>query len=411
MPRPPRAPALPVRAVSPLVLCLVLLPPAFLGTPEPAAVTPQEPEPELNVTFNPRTWTLTWACRENVTVTMCIVTKAGGPRPSTKPRKDACGCTFRRLLLHQGLSLEVQATVNRTVIRQKLAYVNPGANGTAAQNLSCSIHLASVMMCTWEPGPVAPPDVQYYLYIKDLSERTEWECPQYLGDSVVHTGCRVQNLSGLPSESYVLLNGTSRREAIQFLDAMLDSKEIERLSAPHNITVTCNASHCRVTWRRPRTWARLSFWDFKYELDIQRQNVDPGRRNPTISVSSNADDKYDFPSPEPRPLHTARIRAGDVRSDKWSPWSPEVTFGSGESRFPLLYVYVAVVLLTVFCALGLGFACKRVVHARSLFPPIPQIKDKVTDSDAADPQTLSNFEPSVQKAEPEEFTSVEEVRT
>ncbi|XP_029411972.1 granulocyte-macrophage colony-stimulating factor receptor subunit alpha-like isoform X7 [Nannospalax galili] len=222
----PRAPALPVRAVSPLVLCLVLLPPAFLGTPEPAAVTPQEPEPELNVTFNPRTWTLTWACRENVTVTMCIVTKAGGPRPSTKPRKDACGCTFRRLLLHQGLSLEVQATVNRTVIRQKLAYVNPGANGTAAQNLSCSIHLASVMMCTWEPGPVAPPDVQYYLYIKDLSERTEWECPQYLGDSVVHTGCRVQNLSGLPSESYVLLNGTSRREAIQFLDAMLDSKEI-----------------------------------------------------------------------------------------------------------------------------------------------------------------------------------------
>lgn len=36
-----------------------------------------------------------------------------------------------------------------------------------------------------------------------------------------------------------------------------------------------------------------------------------------------------FPSPEPRLGHVVSVRAGDVRSERWSVWSPLVEFGDG----------------------------------------------------------------------------------
>lgn len=43
----------------------------------------------------------------------------------------------------------------------------------------------------------------------------------------------------------------------------------ERLSPPRNITGSCNASHCAVSWVPPRTWAAMSFADFRYQLDLR----------------------------------------------------------------------------------------------------------------------------------------------
>lgn len=44
-----------------------------------------------------------------------------------------------------------------------------GAEGSAAQNLTCAIHDAGVMTCLWGAGPAAPRDVQYFLHIRNAT--------------------------------------------------------------------------------------------------------------------------------------------------------------------------------------------------------------------------------------------------
>ncbi|MEJ1281624.1 hypothetical protein NN561_012574 [Cricetulus griseus] len=150
----------------------------------------------------------------------------------------------------------------------------------------------------------------------------------------------------------------------------------ERLSPPDNVTVVCNSSHCVVTWSQPRTWTPMTFLDFRYEVDIQRQ----------VCISSPEENRYMFPSPEPRLGHVVSVRAGDVRSERWSVWSPLVEFGSEGRAVPRLHVYLTVVFVTLLCAIGLGLACKRFIGNQRFFPQIPEIKDKVTDDDRVNPE-------------------------
>lgn len=344
---------------------------------------------ELNVTFDPGTWTLQWSCRDNVIVERCTATdigRNGRPRPRRMKPRD-CRCKFMPLTLHLGVTLEVNANVNHRPVTEKLYYLNPGAEGSAAQNVTCFIHDAGVMTCLWGAGPAAPRDVQYFLHIRDTNGHVLMGCPTYLGGHL-HTGCRLDNLTLLPQHMHLTVTGSSQMADVMFYDVMLNTKLIERLSPPDNITVVCNSSHCAVTWSQPRTWAPMTFSDFRYQLDIQRQNPEPGSPNPKVCISSEEENRYEFPSPEPRPGHVLSMRAGDVRSERWSVWSPPVEFGSEEHVVARLHVYVTVVTVTLLCALGLGLACKRFIRIQRLFPQIPEIKDKVTDDDRVNPETL-----------------------
>nr|XP_020030430.1 granulocyte-macrophage colony-stimulating factor receptor subunit alpha-like isoform X2 [Castor canadensis] len=271
--------------------------------------------------------TLRWPCQENTTNVRCILIPwEKGPIMS---RGGECSCTFMQESLHRGLTLEVQATVNQRPVQEKLLYTNPGADGTAVQNFSCSIYNAGFMNCTWVKGRAAPDDVQYFMYIKNKRTLLEMECPCYLQESGIHTGCHLSNLSLLSVKSYVLVNGSSPAMGIQFFDSIFLTKGIEKLDPPANVTVHCNVSHCHVRWHQPRTWHRFTHQDFQYQLDIQRQNIDPGNLNPLINISGNSENKYHFPSPEPRHKHTVQIRVADTRRPQWSAWSRPVEFGEG----------------------------------------------------------------------------------
>lgn len=53
----------------------------------------------------------------------------------------------------------------------------------------------------------------------------------------------------------------------------------------------------------------------------------PDLTPPQVTVSSRPENRFEFPSPEPREGHVVRVRVGDVRSNRWSAWSPPVKFG------------------------------------------------------------------------------------
>uniref|UniRef100_A0A2K6EVM5 Colony stimulating factor 2 receptor subunit alpha n=1 Tax=Propithecus coquereli TaxID=379532 RepID=A0A2K6EVM5_PROCO len=351
-----------------------LLAPAFLLTPEHLDPPTPDPEPSLNVKFDPRTMTLAWDCKENTTSGRCTMLLKEEDRVVKKPRKKECWCNFEDTPLHRGVLLEVQVNTSERSFREKVLYSNPGGEGTAARNFSCVIYDVDFMNCSWAKGAAAPGDVQYFLYIRDSKRKRERECPRYVQHLGTHVGCHLRNLSGLTFRNYFLLNGTSRTVGIQFFDSILSTKEIERYSPPANISVLCNASHCVIRWDKPRTRRALSHSEFQYQLDIQRKVI--LTQPDTIDVSGDLENQYHFPSSEPRATHVVRIRAADARIPDWSPWSRPVEFGERVGR----HVGKGCVRLVGSGVFTLSLCLRRFLGVHRLFPPIPQIKDKLSEN-------------------------------
>ncbi|XP_007460555.1 PREDICTED: granulocyte-macrophage colony-stimulating factor receptor subunit alpha [Lipotes vexillifer] len=369
-----------------------------------------EQSSSLHVTFDPRTTKLTWDCQENATYGECMLIHKEKGQIKKKVKDKECQCTFQDCSLHGGVTLTVEVNINQRRISETLVYLNPGGEGTAAQNFSCLIYNADFMNCTWAKGQAAPNDVQYFLYIRDSKKKIERECPHYLQDSGTHVGCHLQDLSGLTSYSYFLVNGTSQETGIQFFDSVLLLKEIEQYNPPNNITVHCNESQCLIRWEKPRTRKTLSIREFQYQLDIQRQSNTGSSRNQLIVVSGDSGNKYSFPRPGFRAKHTVKIRTADARKAHWGAWSQPAEFGSEEPESSLVHVYLLVVLGTFVCGLTVSCLFKRFLGTHRFFPPIPQIKDKLNDSHQTDHQILwEKFTHDVGRGDKEEVLAVEDV--
>ncbi|KAI3998694.1 colony stimulating factor 2 receptor subunit alpha [Homo sapiens] len=214
--------------VTSLLLC-ELPHPAFLLIPEKSDLRTVAPASSLNVRFDSRTMNLSWDCQENTTFSKCFLTDKKNRVVEPRLSNNECSCTFREICLHEGVTFEVHVNTSQRGFQQKLLYPNSGREGTAAQNFSCFIYNADLMNCTWARGPTAPRDVQYFLYIRNSKRRREIRCPYYIQDSGTHVGCHLDNLSGLTSRNYFLVNGTSREIGIQFFDSLLDTKKIGSL--------------------------------------------------------------------------------------------------------------------------------------------------------------------------------------
>eukprot|EP00074_Homo_sapiens_P081034 XP_011543924.1 granulocyte-macrophage colony-stimulating factor receptor subunit alpha isoform X5 [Homo sapiens] len=381
--------------VTSLLLC-ELPHPAFLLIPEKSDLRTVAPASSLNVRFDSRTMNLSWDCQENTTFSKCFLTDKKNRVVEPRLSNNECSCTFREICLHEGVTFEVHVNTSQRGFQQKLLYPNSGREGTAAQNFSCFIYNADLMNCTWARGPTAPRDVQYFLYIRNSKRRREIRCPYYIQDSGTHVGCHLDNLSGLTSRNYFLVNGTSREIGIQFFDSLLDTKKIERFNPPSNVTVRCNTTHCLVRWKQPRTYQKLSYLDFQYQLDVHRKNTQPGTENLLINVSGDLENRYNFPSSEPRAKHSVKIRAADVRILNWSSWSEAIEFGSDDGNLGSVYIYVLLIVGTLVCGIVLGFLFKRFLRIQRLFPPVPQIKDKLNDNHEVEDE-LSRERPYVMK--------------
>jgi hypothetical protein len=81
---------------------------------------------------------------------------------------------------------------------------------------------------------LTPPPPHPLPFLSDCSGDTlasfrtllEMECPCYLQESGIHTGCHLSNLSLLSVKSYVLVNGSSPAMGIQFFDSIFLTKGI-----------------------------------------------------------------------------------------------------------------------------------------------------------------------------------------
>ncbi|XP_036017312.1 granulocyte-macrophage colony-stimulating factor receptor subunit alpha isoform X6 [Mus musculus] len=237
------------------------------------------------------------------------------------------------------------------------------------------------------------------------------------GDDVI-TQCIANDLSLLGSEAYLVVTGRSGAGPVRFLDDVVATKALERLGPPRDVTASCNSSHCTVSWAPPSTWASLTARDFQFE--VQWQSAEPGSTPRKVLVVEET--RLAFPSPAPHGGHKVKVRAGDTRMKHWGEWSPAHPLGdvwrprplpgrpalrvhceratSGpltspshpteaeDTRVPGALLYAVTACAVLLCALALGVTCRRFEVTRRLFPPIPGIRDKVSDDVRVNPETL-----------------------
>ncbi|XP_006902476.1 PREDICTED: granulocyte-macrophage colony-stimulating factor receptor subunit alpha-like [Elephantulus edwardii] len=346
----------------------------------PQDLSTVEPVPTLNLSFDARTWTLAWVCVDNITVLNCTMLHREYGPVTEKPLENQCSCEFKDYPLHRGALFIVNASLGHRWFKEELEYTNPGTEGTAAANFSCFILDEDFMNCTWTRGQWASDEVQYFLYIRG-GEDTEVECPHYIDDRGTHVGCHIHHLLGSYSDFYFLVNGTSPESKIPFFDAFLTRSEMQMYRPPTNISVTCNRTHCLVTWERPSTQKLMSTREQDFDVDIRSKgSPDSDHSEIKATVSGDEGDMFSFPI-SPRTSYMVRIRAANSRTEpqRWGAWSQPVGFGLEEQEPHSAYIYILVVLGTLSVALSLWVLCKRSHLLHNLFPPIPKIKDKIRD--------------------------------
>ncbi|XP_048042912.1 interleukin-13 receptor subunit alpha-2 isoform X2 [Megalobrama amblycephala] len=85
-----------------------------------------------------------------------------------------------------------------------------GMAGSRIRDFHCVYYGKEYMECTWESGPVQPPNSQHYLYYWHREMEETKECPEYIVLSEVRRGCRFPRESLLEFSKFnMCVNGSS----------------------------------------------------------------------------------------------------------------------------------------------------------------------------------------------------------
>ncbi|XP_070113998.1 interleukin-3 receptor subunit alpha isoform X2 [Equus caballus] len=372
---------------------LVLLSWASCGHPARAQ---ESVSPILNMKLDSRTKTLSWNYRRNVTEQECKIDTPPDDSTSKTPQvngNDTYFCEFPNSVLHRGANLTLNVHSEGAAFQEVLVFHNSGPEGSGAVNFSCFIYDLRFLNCSWSPGPAAPPDVRYHLYWWASSHDPEVECARYIVDPAgTRVGCHLDDLGDPKTTDYFfLVNGTSNRTAVRFLDfTPFRAKLMEKYRPPANVTTAFNGSHHVVRWDDPETRFDVASHMLCYQLDIRRQGSSY-KRDPVFQRGSDGN-QYVLPGSAVTAGDTVRARVKHVYGDIWSAWSRAVDFNRPEPDPAGALAGLVVPAVTAAAALVgvLMFVCKRFSLRRRLFPRVPRVRM----------QRAGSFPPDLERTRP-----------
>ncbi|XP_045851566.1 interleukin-3 receptor subunit alpha-like isoform X2 [Meles meles] len=305
-----------------------------------SGLSPSEEDPDSlikNLRIEPVERRLTWDLHGNVSEIMCFINS----KFITKAVNNNRYCQFHVLPSCEVKYFSISLTKGPPFLMGIQYPLQEGNPEAAARGLDCWVHDVDFLTCSWEVGREAPRDVQYHMYWQELR---------------------------LPKHLQILVRGTSQGARIPCSDRTVELSEIEILNPP-NITGTCNTSHLLMEWEASSHFNNR----FEYELQLQKGS-DP-------AYTEKLQEKF-FELHNPR-NYAARLRAKGFYRKSWSEWSAPQRFACdvGEDSPRPDWLLSALVLLATMLVLGLVILlCGRYSVLQKLFPPIPHMKDSITDN-------------------------------
>ncbi|XP_039376655.1 granulocyte-macrophage colony-stimulating factor receptor subunit alpha-like isoform X3 [Mauremys reevesii] len=380
--------------------------------------------PIANLTLDPVKLKLTWDSSVSFTEYTCCMEVGQSFVCKTVYNKTYVFSISHPKPIHKGALFRVEATHNHTLYSAAGRFIPQGMNGTSVENFSCVIYNISFMNCTWKAGRNAPEDTQYFLFWGYSKKEDVQECPHYIRDSPGrHIACSFQDVKDIKEEVYFLVNGSSNESEIQFYDEYIDLYEIEKLTPPLNITVSCSEdrAECIVQWK----WPQLSHLErngdgcFKYQIDIRNKKTNANPKESCNECPTVPGTSFTFQNYNVKEKYTLQIRAKGYNcliSQNWGEWSEPIEFGMDGNPDDAVLIYTIVLLLialgTILVVLVIFFLCKRYCSLKKMFSPVPQPKNKFGElfqiSDKYIQREWMDLPPT--KYETEEITTVEEIK-
>ncbi|XP_054576199.1 interleukin-3 receptor subunit alpha isoform X1 [Eptesicus fuscus] len=322
-----------------------------------------DPNPPIaNLRMEPESKRLTWDLHGNVSAIQCFEDASFDRRATNN---SFCQLFVLPKCKRSNYTVRVTLMDGETYSTWIEYPVQEGDPGAAAEDLGCEVHDQDFLTCSWAVGRHAPSDVQYYFYLEDSNTSAMWACPRYTVNAQgTHTQCRFDNVSAFSKEQHrFVVRGASRRSPIPCVELTHFLSDIEKLRAP-NINATCNESLALLEWDMSSHFHKI----FDYELEIQ-QGADP-------PFLQEVQEDQSFPLANPRSF-TVRIRAlySPDLVGQWSARRRFVCDQEANARFPVWLSSSLMALGTLITVGTAVFLCRRYSVLKTLFPPIPHLKD------------------------------------
>ncbi|XP_036602530.1 interleukin-3 receptor subunit alpha [Trichosurus vulpecula] len=351
----------------------MLLTLTYSQTPTPNA----SDSPIKNISFDAETMWLRWTNVKDVNDVICSVIVLSNTKYK-KEAKNNSACPIRVYAPWcQGVNFKIEGFAGER-FTETFQIPRRGKEGITKENVSCQVHDANLMDCEWTVRET-PSDIQYQFFYSQKSDAfADIECPKYKTDSEGRrVGCHFNDLSGFREirPYHFLVTGTSNGTEVQCNDEYIDLSKIE-IFKPPNITVECTNTNCTMQWQVPE---RRETWDaeFLYQLQIQKI-ADKNAVEQEVLVDIT---KTNFNHRISEGKFTVKIRTKRPYHGNWSEWSKPQEFGHEAPKSIPLAVFMWPLFGIAFIILIIiGYLCKRYYVIQKILPPVPRVKDQVSDN-------------------------------
>ncbi|KAF7653662.1 hypothetical protein LDENG_00079950 [Lucifuga dentata] len=236
------------------------------------------------------------------------------------------------------------------------------------EDFSCFLYPTNTLTCSWS-SPTSQNDSQISFFVIVCEKN---KALNYSSEKLQEEGVRsksvvlCQDCIDYKWLYVIFLYNVSLHNNWTVYAFKYDTKHLEVLAPPMNISASVEDGGLLVEWSQPHTRVELNPRCFDYQLDIDDQE------RPKI-----LNNKLQYTEPNADPTHTYRVRMRTKTSycsgsDQWSEWSHTVTVAPTES------VYKVNILVIIMISLGVPMILLAVLlvirHQRVsklLFPPIP----------------------------------------
>lgn len=322
------------------------------------------PPPIANLRMDAESKRLTWDLLANVSAVRCF--EDGGLNLRAK---NNLLCKLHVLPACKPSNYTVQVTLaGGHTYAAWIEHPKPeGDPEAAARNLTCEVHDKDFLTCSWAAGRAAPSDVQYEFSLEDTTSSQRWACPRYEANAQgTHVRCRFDNVSAFSHRQHrFLVTGTARRGPVPCAELLGFLPDLERFIAP-SLNATCNQSLALLEWEMSSHF----YSTFEYELEIQ-QGADP-------PLLQRVHEGQSFLLANPRAFWV-RVRA-QFPPGQVGQWSTFQRFVCDPEADRSLQVWLSSCLMALGTLITVGaavFLCRRFSVLKTLFPPIPRLKDPI----------------------------------
>nr|QAB32952.1 interleukin-13 receptor alpha-2 [Ctenopharyngodon idella] len=236
-----------------------------------------------------------------------------------------------------------------------------GMAGSRIRGFHCVYYGKEYMECTWESGPVQPPNSQHYLYYWHREMDETKECPEYIVLSEVRGGCRFPRESLLEFSKFnMCVNGSSPAESLRTAYFSIEVQNHVKPAVVSSVHVPEMDGLLKLDWSPPSGQVPEHCLEYEIESSTLMAN---GKELQQRKVLENVvlDTSYDLrkEAESKKTCFQIRSKVSMYCADEgfWSDWSQTNCTEEKETQYVETWNHLSLVGLVVISIAGVIILC------------------------------------------------------